>query len=717
PQRWGGTIDLPAALDDRAARRLAAALSGALGAEDQLAVRPTGTWARRIVRAGRPSGRPARTWTPRGTTLITGGSGTLAPQLTRWLAARGAEHVVLVSRRGAHAPGAPELVAELAESHTEVTPVACDITDRDAVAALLADLKADGRTVRTVLHAAATIELSALADTTVAEFADVVHAKVTGAQILDELLDDEELDDFVLYSSTAGMWGSGVHAAYVAGNAYLSALAERRRARGQRATSVHWGKWPDDPTRALADPHRIRRSGLEYLDPEVALTALQQVLDDDETVIGLMDIDWDTYHDVFTTGRPAHLFDQIPEVRRRLDRTAAAERTEPTAGGLTARLAGLTDAEQDRLLLTLVRTEAAAVLGHSSAESLPERRAFRDLGFDSVTAVDLRNRLATGTGLRLPSTMVFDHPNCAALAAFLKGAALGVPGTAAPQPGTAAGTPVDDDPIAVIGMGCRYPGGAGTPEELLRLALDGADLISEFPADRGWDAHGLYDPDPDRAGRTYSLHGGFLHDAAAFDPGFFGISPREALAMDPQQRLLLETAWEAVERAGINPESLRGTPAGTFFGASYQDYATTVQNGTGESEAHMVTGTAASVLSGRVSYLLGLEGPAVTVDTACSSSLVALHLACQSLRTGESSLALAGGAAVMATPHAFVGFSRQRALAPDGRCKPFSDAADGMTLAEGVGVVLLERLSVARANGHRVLAVIRGSAVNQDGAS
>ncbi|WP_382464787.1 type I polyketide synthase [Streptomyces noursei] len=717
PQRWGGTIDLPAALDDRTARPLAAALSGALGAEDQLAVRPTGTWARRIVRAGRPSGRPARTWTPRGTTLITGGSGTLAPQLTRWLAARGAEHVVLVSRRGAHAPGATELVAELAASTTEVTPVACDITDRDAVAALLADLKADGRTVRTVLHAAATIELSALADTTVAEFADVVHAKVTGAQILDELLDDEELDDFVLYSSTAGMWGSGVHAAYVAGNAYLSALAERRRARGQRATSVHWGKWPDDRTRALADPHRIRRSGLEYLDPEVALTALQQVLDDDETVIGLMDIDWDTYHDVFTTGRPAHLFDQIPEVRRRLDRTAAAERTEPTAGGLTARLAGLSDAEQDRLLLTLVRTEAAAVLGHSSAESLPERRAFRDLGFDSVTAVDLRNRLATGTGLRLPSTMVFDHPNCAALAAFLKGAALGVPGTAVPQPGTAAGTPVDDDPIAVIGMGCRYPGGAGTPEELLRLALDGADLISEFPADRGWDAHGLYDPDPDRAGRTYSLHGGFLHDAAAFDPGFFGISPREALAMDPQQRLLLETAWEAVERAGIDPESLRGTPAGTFFGASYQDYATTVQNGTGESEAHMVTGTAASVLSGRVSYLLGLEGPAVTVDTACSSSLVALHLACQSLRTGESSLALAGGAAVMATPHAFVGFSRQRALAPDGRCKPFSDAADGMTLAEGVGVVLLERLSVARANGHRVLAVIRGSAVNQDGAS
>ncbi|WP_235095479.1 type I polyketide synthase [Streptomyces sp. A1-5] len=716
PQRWGGTVDLPDTLDARAAQRLAAALSGALGAEDQLALRAAGVLARRIVRAGHRAGRPARTWAPRGTTLITGGSGTLAPQLARWLAERGAEHVVLVSRRGADAPGVPELLAEAAESGTEVTVAACDITDRDAVAALLADLTADGRTLRTVVHAAAAIELSALADTTVAEFADVVHAKVTGARILDELLDDAELDDFVLYSSTAGMWGSGAHAAYVAGNAYLSALAEQRRARGLRTTSIHWGKWPDDRARELADPHRIRRSGLEYLDPELALTALQHVLDDDETVIGLMDIDWDTYHDVFTAGRPAHLFDQIPEVRRRLDQASAPDPAGPAADGLAARLHGLVAAEQDRLLLTLVRTEAAAVLGHASAESFPERRAFRDLGFDSVTAVDLRNRLVAGTGLRLPSTMVFDHPNCAALAAFLKTTALGVPG-AAPQQHAATGTPADDDPIAVIGMSCRFPGGAATPEELLRLALDGADVISEFPADRGWDARGLYDPDPDRPGHTYSVQGGFLHEAAGFDPGFFGISPREAVAMDPQQRLLLETSWEAFERAGIDPTSLRGSAAGTFFGASYQDYSSTVQNGTGESEAHMVTGTAASVLSGRVSYLLGLEGPAVTVDTACSSSLVALHLACQSLRNGESSLALAGGAAVMATPHAFVGFSRQRALAKDGRCKPFSDTADGMTLAEGVGVVLLERLSHARANGHRVLAVIRGSAVNQDGAS
>ncbi|MFD7896773.1 type I polyketide synthase [Streptomyces sp. NPDC059743] len=719
PRRWGGVIDLPAALDQRAAGRLVSVLAGAAREEDQLAIRASGVFARRIVRASSGGPGPSRSWTPRGTTLITGGSGTLAPDLARWLVDRGAGHVVLASRRGMTAPGAAELVAELAESGTEAVAVACDMTDRDAVASLLAGLKAEGRTVRTVIHTAAVIELYTLDETTMESFSDVVHAKVAGARHLDELLDNDELDDFVLYSSTAGMWGSGHHAAYVAGNAYLAALAVERRARGLRTTSVHWGKWPDDIERELADPHHIRRSGLRYLDPKLALSGLRTVLEDDETVIGLTDIDWDTYYPVFTAGRPTRLFDEVPEVGRRLTVDDQQAGVRPELSDLAARLRELTTSEQERLLLTLVRTEAAAVLGHASAEAFPERRAFRDIGFDSVTAVDLRNRIVAATGLRLPSTMVFDYPNALALAGFLKSAALGGDDRTATAVGSsaAAGAGTDDDPIAIIGMSCRYPGGAGSPEELMRLALDGADVISEFPADRGWDAAALYDPDPDRQGMTYSLQGGFLHEAAEFDPGFFGISPREAVSMDPQQRLLLETSWEAFERAGIELDSLRGSAAGTFFGASYQDYSSSVRNGTEGSEVHMVTGTAASVLSGRVSYLFGFEGPAVTVDTACSSSLVAMHLACQSLRSGESSLALAGGAAVMATPHAFVGFSRQRALALDGRCKPFSEAADGMTLAEGVGVVLLERLSDARRNGHRVLAVVRGSAINQDGAS
>jgi A-type KR domain-containing polyene macrolide polyketide synthase len=708
-QRFGGVVDLPESFDERTTRDLATALSGVTG-EDQLAIRPAGILARRVVRA--PSGKPAGRWRPRGTVLVTGGTGAIGPDLARWLAAQGAEHVVLTSRRGVAAPGASELVAELGELGTEASVAACDVTDRDAVAALLHRLKDEGRPVRTVVHTATVIELRTLDETTMETFAEAVHAKVDGARNLDALLDNEDLDAFVLYSSTAGMWGSGRHAAYVAGNAFLSALAENRRARGLTALSVHWGKWPDRDGLEEVDKHQIRRSGLGFIDPDLALTGLRGALDNDDSVVAIAEVDWARYHPVFTAGRPATLFDDVPEVRALAE---PEERTEPESG-LAAELHALSGPEQERMLLNLVRTEAAAVLGHGSGDAVPERRAFRDAGFDSVTAVDLRNRLAAATGLTPPTTVVFDHPSPVALMDYLRAELGGGQETTAPVT-TAPASGATDEPIAIVGMGCRFPGDARSPEDLWRLVLDGADAISEFPAGRGWDTAALHDLDAGRAGKTYSVRGGFVHDAGEFDAGFFGISPREAVAMDPQQRLLLETGWEAFERAGIDPAGLRGTATGTFIGSSHQGYREHASNTDGGSEGHLITGAASSVLSGRVAYLFGLEGPAVTVDTACSSSLVALHLACQSLRSGESSLALAGGSTVMANPNDFVGFSRLGALSRDGRCKAFAEDADGMSLSEGVGVVVLERLSDAERNGHRVLAVVRGSATNQDGAS
>ncbi|ROP34829.1 ketoacyl-synthetase-like protein [Saccharothrix texasensis] len=358
----------------------------------------------------------------------------------------------------------------------------------------------------------------------------------------------------------------------------------------------------------------------------------------------------------------------------------------------------------------LVRGVLADILGHAPA-ALDEDASFDHLGLTSVGALDLRARLTAATGLALPATLAFDHPTPRALADHLRGSAV------APVDAPDAAKEHEDDPVVIVGMGCRFPGDVVTPDDLWDLLRSRRDAVGDLPDDRGWDVAALYHPEPGNPGTTYARHGGFLRDAAGFDPTFFGISPHEALAMDPQQRLLLETSWEALEHAGVDPTSLRGSDTGVFVGIAVQDYGTALSAVPADLHGHLMTGMAASVASGRVSYALGLRGPALTVDTACSSSLVSLHLAAQSLRAGECSLALAGGATVLGTAGPLIEFSAVRGLSPDGRSKAYSDSADGVGWGEGAGVVVLERLSAARRRGHPVLAVLRSSAVNQDGAS
>ncbi|MEU4954972.1 SDR family NAD(P)-dependent oxidoreductase, partial [Streptomyces lavendulae] len=426
PQRWGGLVDLPTAPDGRALARLADVLADAAG-EDQLAVRASGVLVRRLARMPRATGGTDGAWKPRGTVLITGGTGSLGGHTARWLARGGAEHLVLTSRRGEAAEGALELAAELGALGARTTIAACDVADRAALAALLDGLADDPAPLTAVVHAAGLPQFSPVADTSLTELAAVVSAKVAGAVHLDELLADRELDAFVLFSSVSGVWGSGSQAAYSAGNAFLDALAQHRRARGLAGTAVAWGPWAEGGMAADGGAEEyLRRSGLPSLPPALAVSALQLAMDRDETTVVVADVDWPRFAPSFTIGRPSALLAALPEARAALDSGGAdggpgGDRGEGAASDLVRRLSAGAPEDRHELLLELVRKEAAAALGHPRTDAVEPDRAFRDLGFDSLTAVELRNRIGTATGLRLPMTMVFDHPTPTALTDRLLG--------------------------------------------------------------------------------------------------------------------------------------------------------------------------------------------------------------------------------------------------------------------------------------------------------
>ncbi|MCU1681129.1 MAG: 3-ketoacyl-ACP reductase, partial [Amycolatopsis sp.] len=569
-------------VDEQAEGLLAAAVASD---EPEVAIHAGEVFLPRLVRLPHVDSEVA--FDPEGAVLITGGTGGLGAVVAKYLVAeRGVRHLVLTSRRGLDAPGAAELVAEL---DAQVDVVACDVSDRDAVAALIGGLE---RPLTGVVHAAGVGDNGLIGALTPEQFDAVLAPKADAAWYLHELTREMDLAAFVLFSSAGGLVLAAGQANYAAANVFLDGLAAQRQAEGLTATSMAFALW--DVGAGLGqyltevDRKRMANQGLSALSYEAGLAMFADGLDSGRATVVPVKVDTRALR-ARTDTVPALLRGLVPPTRRAV-----------AAGGvLDQRLGGMTAGERLRAVLQIVRGEVASVLGHASAEAIEPARAFQELGFDSLAAIELRNRLNTITGLSLPATLVFDHPNAQAVSDYIDEL---VGGTKAVVSVREVSRPLDDEPIAIVGMACRYPGGVSSPEDLWRLVAEGVDTVGDLPVNRGWNIEDLYDPEPGKEGKSYTRRGSFLHDAADFDPEFFGISPREALFMDPHQRLLLESSWEAMERSGIDPVSLRGSKTGVFAGVMYHDYALNVSP----------SGTAGgSVVSGRLSYTFGWEGPAV----------------------------------------------------------------------------------------------------------
>ena len=600
---------------------------------------------------------------PRGTVLITGGTGRLGSLLARHLVeAHGLSSLVLASRSGPEAESARELQSELEGLGAKVTIAACDVSDREELQALF-DRVPEEHPLTAVVHAAGALDDSVISSLTPERLDRTMVPKVDGAWHLHELTRHLDLQAFVLFSSAAGVLGSAGQGNYAAANAFLDSLAAYRRTQGLAATSLAWGLWadPSGMTGHLQDTDlaRLARMGTAALSAEEGLELFDAGYASSEALTAPVRVNTQALRALVRAGA-------LPALLQGLVRAPPRRAQDGAGGRLKRRLAGAPEAEREQHALEALCAEAAAVLGHASADAIDSQLAFKDLGFDSLTAVELRNRLNTITGLRLPATLVFDYPTPAALAKRIVNEVEGV--RASPGRAARRSRPLDE-PIAIVGMSCRYPGGVRSPEELWELVGRRRRRDRGVPGGPGL-GPGAAVRSRSRP-RRHQLHarGRVLSTTRlSSTPDFFGISPREALAMDPQQRLLLEVAWEALEDAGIDPALAARQPTGVFAGVMLP--ATTRRprrarcpmswRATRPPAARPAWSPAGSPTSS------GLEGPAVTVDTACSSSLVALHLACQALRAGECSLALAGGVTVMATPTVFVEFSRQRGLAPTG---------------------------------------------------
>ncbi|HEY9405351.1 MAG TPA: SDR family NAD(P)-dependent oxidoreductase [Pyrinomonadaceae bacterium] len=742
--------------------------------EDQVASRGNERHVARIIRDGDATA-PQVEFECHGDAcyLITGGLGDLGLHAAEWLVNHGARNLMLVSRHSAR-PETSERLARLQDAGAQVTIRQADVSDRKQVAELFAEFSKTLPPLRGIIHAAGIFDDGSLQELTAARFATVLSPKVAGAWHLHEQSRDLPLDFFVAYSSAASLFGSAGQANYVSANAFLDALAAARRAEQLPAVSINWGGWAEIGHAARIGARSfLHNRGIGLLTPAQGAAALERALSCGHSQLGVVPVDWGRFFEAQHSVSP--LFAVLAQSR---GQSNGAPTIDDTPGILDS-LESKSPKEVNAWLRQHVAQQVAAVLGLESADEVSDSRTFIQMGMDSLTSIELKNRLQKGLGQTLPATIAFDYPSVAPLAEYLatrvgdrlrpdaseeaasdasdldelsdeqattllvreleaiathsngsesldatapslspaKRALRALRASRNSVASSAGVAGLSNDPIAVIGMGCRFPGGADSPEAFWELLRAGRDAITEVPPDR-WDVNAWYDPNPDTPGKINCRHGGFVHGCEGFDTAFFEITPREAKSLDPQHRMLLEVSWEALENSGLVPSEHAGTNTGVFIGITGNDYFSLVSGGDVERiDAYLGTGNAHSSASGRLSYFLGFKGPSISLDTACSSALVAVHTACQSIRTGECEMALAGGVNYLLRPEMSINFSKAHMLAPDGRCKAFDARADGYVRSEGCGIVVLKRLSSALAAGDPVLAVIRGSAVNQDGRS
>ncbi|WNG38298.1 SDR family NAD(P)-dependent oxidoreductase [Archangium violaceum] len=720
PGHWGGLIDLG---PEDGAEQLWAELHSA-GREDQVALRGGQRYVARLVERAAAESRPVPV-DAKATYLITGGQGALGLEVARWLVRRGARYLVLTARsafpdrsqwdllraQGGALAERISAVRELEAAGAEVLLAQADVSRRDAMAALLERVRAMMPPVRGIVHAAVVSSTARVRELDAASLERVLAPKVDGAWNLHELTREDPLDFFILFSSISSVWGSAGVGHYAAANAFLDALAAHRHALGLPASSINWGLWRGEGAATAEEKRWLDSVGVDGLDRESALAWMERLVGARVPQAVVASVRWERFRPIFEARGARPLLERI-----RTD-TAAQPQETPEAKASTPApwREATTPSARREALRSLVQETVSRILGLGPEQTLDAERGFQEMGLDSIMAVEVKVRLEASLGLPLPATLAFNFPSVRSLTEHLVSLVEAeAPLATAPEASSEART---DEPIAIVGMACRLPGGADTPEAFWSLLREGRDAISEIPADR-WDVDAWYDADPEVPGKMYVRAGGFLREVDQFDPRFFGISPREAESMDPQQRLVLEVAWEALERAGQDVAALRNTRTGVFVGITTADYARVILQGRPEEvDAWFASGTSLNVVAGRLSYTLGLQGPSMAVDTACSSSLTALHLACQSLRSGESTMALAAGVNLILSPEPMMAVSKARMLAPDGRCKTFDASANGFARAEGCGVLVLKRLSEAQANGDDILAVVRGTAVNQDGPS